>query len=196
MNKFRITYALVLLAVYFISTAAIISSLGIGFMEMADWSGDILLLALFAAAAMTIKFMSEAEKHKSDENRPGALVYILGFRLDRYIAGNDGRYITDKKTGKRFIEKDARRNSTIYLVLAVLMFAFELASILLYIFGTDFTGTDKVIMPGIIAELVLFVLFIFPGLPGFIYLISEFEEVSEDNTDTSGFMDNKHDIDR
>lgn len=172
MNKSRKTYALVLLAAYFISTAAIMSSLGIGFTEIADWCGDILLVALFAAAAMTLKIMSEAEKHKSEENGPGALAFILGFR--RYIAGDGGRYITDKKTGKRFIEKDVRRNRGIYILLALAMLALELIPFLIY------TGGGQSSSACIIVDVLLFVLFVFPFLPWFIYLISEFEEVSED----------------
>jgi hypothetical protein len=177
MRKQRLTYALILLAVYFISVAAIMSSLGIGFGIIADWSGTILLAALFTAAAMTFKNMAEAEKNKDDISAPGAATFIFAFSFRRYVT-------YDKKTGKRFFENYASSHRLMYALLAAAMLAFELVPFLLYINGAEFAAlTDRAqaISLDIAALAVLYVLFLFPFLPGFIRMISEFEKVKEED---------------
>ena len=189
MRKHRITYALVLLVAYFIATAAIISSLGIGFKAIEGWSSFLLLAAIFAALAMALKYMPEMEKYKEESPVPGAWAYIRSFRLGRYITDNTGRHITNDKTRRKlFLEKNTRDHRMIYALLTAAMLAFELIPLLLYLSGSEFaTLTEKAqaLSADIIAEAVLFVLFVFPFLPGFIYLISGFEEVNDEKTGAS-----------
>lgn len=177
MRKQRKTYALILLAAYILCTAAIISWLGIGFEEMGEWNSVILLVSLFAAVVVVYKYMSESEKLK-DESVPRALSYIRQFRFRRYITN-------DKRKEKSFLEEKAREHRIVYALLAAAMLAFELIPLLIYTGGTDFAAlSDKqqILIIVITAEAILFVLFLFPFLPGFIYLISGFETV-ENNAD-------------